>query len=192
MRRSRVWALPAGLAAGLTLAGCGVPESGVIQAGPAASGIHSPGATPVPPTVVALYFLHDGDLTPYPRKAGHPADFRSVLDMLFAGPDAAESTSAATELPRLPAPPEVVADGEHALTVRLPTGAGRPGYRALMQLTCTVAGVAGASAAKPTDGPGGGASATAPGSLARPEVKVSGDGWTRTLSAGPCPDPIPS
>ncbi|MEU9154233.1 hypothetical protein AB0D59_27660 [Streptomyces sp. NPDC048417] len=185
-----------GLAAGLALAGCGVPSSGVIQAGPAASGIVSPGAKPTTGTVIALYFIHDGDLKPYPRKIDDPADFQSVLDMLFDGPDEQESRSAATKLPRLPGAPDVAIDGENILSVRLPKDAGHPGHLALMQLTCTVAGVARPLTAKPSSGPGGGASVAPPDtrhdSLARTKVKVSGDGWATALSGNSCPDLLPS
>ncbi|MFJ8157085.1 hypothetical protein [Streptomyces sp. NPDC094468] len=193
MRRARVAAVLAGLAAGLTLAGCGVPPSGVIQAGPAASGITRPDANPTTRSVVVLYFIHDGALRPYPRTVGSAADHRSVLAMLFDGPDAQESATATTMLPRLPSAPDVKTDGAGALVVRLPDDAGHPDHLALMQLACTVAGVAEPLTAKPARG---GVSLTTPspgdGSPAYTGVTVTGNGWSTTLPAGSCPGLLPS
>ena len=191
-------ALLTGLVAGLTLAGCGVPPSGVIQAGPAASGIFPPGgAEPTTATVIPLYFVHDGALKPYPRKTVTPTDVQSVLDMLFAGPIGQESSSATTNLPRLAGAPELTIDGSRVLTVRLPEEAGHLGKLALMQLTCTLAAVAGPLVAKPVGSPSGGASAAVPSdngqdSLARTKVRVSGSGWTTNLSGSSCPHLLPS
>ncbi|MFQ3561255.1 hypothetical protein QZN11_31320 [Streptomyces gramineus] len=193
MRRARVAAVLAGLAAGLTVAGCGVPPSGVIQAGPAASGIPRPDANPSARSVVALYFVHDGALRPYPRRVGDAADQRSALAMLFDGPDAQESATATTLLPRLPSAPDVTIEGDGILAVRLPDAAGHPDHLGLMQLACTVAGIAEPLTAKPA---GAGSFLTTPspalGSPAHTRVTVTGNGWSTTLPASSCPGPLPS
>ncbi|MFJ6949452.1 hypothetical protein ACISU4_33295 [Streptomyces wuyuanensis] len=69
-----------GLAGALTLTACGVPPTGVIEAGEPASGMFSPAPRPTAPVVVSLHFLRDGDLTAYPRELEKPADLGPSWD----------------------------------------------------------------------------------------------------------------
>lgn len=197
MKGPRRAALLTGLTAALTLAGCGVPPSGVIQAGEPASGMFSPSPQVLAPTVVSLYFLRDGDLTAYPRKVDRPADVRAVVGLLFGGPTRTEAATATTELPRLPDRPDVTVDGDNTLSVRLPEGVAPLGHPAMLQLACTAAEVAGSFAAMPADTGGSGGSGGSGGTAAAPfgaqrsgapkNVRVYGDGWTMSQSAGACP-----
>lgn len=202
------WVAPlVGLVSALTLAGCGVPPSGVIQAGEPASGMYVPGPTPVAPTAVIVYFLHDGGLRPYPRKIAAPGDFGAVVRVLFHGPIAGESKTATTELPRLKAAPEVEIGGDggdNILSVQLPTNVPPLSHLAMLQLVCTVAHVATPSfpalAARENAARQNAAKQSAGGALAAPTpypprlsaltgVQVRGDGWTITQSDASCPAP---
>ncbi|MFG2755763.1 hypothetical protein [Streptomyces wuyuanensis] len=110
-----------GLAGALTLTACGVPPTGVIEAGEPASGMFSPAPRPTAPVVVSLHFLRDGDLTAYPRELEEPADLGAVVGRLFGGPTASEAETATTALPRLKRAPDVTAGGD-AVSVQLPDG----------------------------------------------------------------------
>ncbi|MFG3309806.1 hypothetical protein [Streptomyces wuyuanensis] len=110
-----------GLAGALTLTACGVPPTGVIEAGEPASGMFSPAPRPTAPVVVSLHFLRDGDLTAYPRELEEPADLGAVVGRLFGGPTASEAETATTALPRLKRAPDVTA-GDDAVSVQLPDG----------------------------------------------------------------------
>ncbi|MET8124135.1 hypothetical protein ABZV67_13940 [Streptomyces sp. NPDC005065] len=187
-------ALLAGLTAALTLSACGVPPSDVIQAGEPASGMFSPGATPSAPTVIPVYFLHKGDLTPYPRKIGDPGDFGAVVRLLFDGPSTSEAVATTTELPRLTDTPDVTIGGDNTLSIQLPEDVPPLSHLAMRQLACTVAHVALPSAALPADANRDGATAAPPVDAQRSPVHTSvhvlGDGWTMTQSDGSCPDPL--
>ncbi|WP_055693248.1 hypothetical protein [Streptomyces prasinopilosus] len=176
MKGSRTAVLLSGLTAvaAVALTACGVPPSGVIEAGAPASGMYSPSAAPPPPrTTVSLFFLRDGDLTPYPRRIDDAGDLEAVVHLLFEGPAANETATAVTELPRLTdAPRVVVADG--ILFVQLLGKTAPLSHRAMLQLTCTV---------NHAEADGG----TAPGSATSLSLHVLGHGWTRTDSDHTCP-----
>ncbi|MFI8090843.1 hypothetical protein ACIF9R_21395 [Streptomyces sp. NPDC086080] len=181
MKGSRTAALLSGLtaAAAVALTACGVPPSGVIEAGAPASGMYSPSAAPPSsPATVSLFFLRDGDLTPYPRQIDDAGDLEAVVHLLFKGPAATETATAITELPRLTdAPRVVVADG--ILFVQLPGKTAPLSRRAMLQLTCTLDHAE-------ADG----------GTVRRSDMSVSlhvlGDGWTMTQSDYACPVVSPS
>ncbi|WUD77347.1 hypothetical protein OG937_39405 [Streptomyces sp. NBC_00510] len=192
MKGARVAALTAGLAAVLTLAGCGVPPSDVIEAGAPASGMFSAAPEPVVATPVSLYFLLNGDPTPVGRKLADPSDVAAAVRLLFAGPAGGEADKVTTELPHLAVAPEVTVGKTGLVSVRLPEGIPPLSHPAMLQLACTVSHVGGASATLPSVSGGGGAPASPSvavrGSLAYKGVDVRGDGWTMTQSADACPD----
>ncbi|ANB04820.1 hypothetical protein SAM40697_0859 [Streptomyces ambofaciens] len=137
------------LAALLPLAACGIPATGVVEAGEPATGVLEPGPGPspaqtrpeaVPDTVVPLYFVADGELTTVPRAVpGAGADLGSTVLMLFEGPDAEERRNGlTTELPPSMAAPTIRTDGA-AVGVQLPEDAGSLSALAVDQLACTVA-----------------------------------------------------
>lgn len=189
MKGSRVTALLVGLAAALTLAACGVPPSDVIQAGEPASGVFSPGPKASVPVIVSLYFLHDGDLTAYPRRIDDPAGLGTVMDQLFDGPTTNETVTATTDLPRLTDTPHVTADIGNGVSIKLPDDVAPLSHPAMLQLACTVAHVSGAFSALPAGGALAAPRASAPPSPAHTTVRVLGNGWTMTQSADSCPDP---
>ncbi|MEV1061591.1 hypothetical protein [Streptomyces sp. NPDC050263] len=191
MKGSRVPALLVGLTAVLTLAACGVPPSDVIRAGPPASGMAPP--RPKAPSVIRLYFLRDGDLTPYPRKVDDRGDLGVVVRLLFGGPIASEAGTATTELPRLTGAPDVVIGSDLTISVQLPEGVPPLSRPAMLQLACTVALTAEPVAPQPAEvnqgdgalaAPSGGDAETA---SAPTSVQVLGDGWTTTQSDAACP-----
>ncbi|MFD7754066.1 hypothetical protein [Streptomyces sp. NPDC059757] len=194
MRGSRVAALLAGLTAALTLSACGVPPSDVIQAGAPASGMYSPGPQPSAPAVIPLYFLHNGDLAPYSRKVGDPADFGAVVRLLFGGPTKSEAVTATTELPRLTDTPDVAISGDNTFSIQLPEGVPPLSHPAMRQLACTVAHVALPFATLSADPNLGGAtsapSVDAQRSRGHTSVHVLGDGWSMKQSDDSCPDPL--
>ncbi|MFB7918860.1 hypothetical protein [Streptomyces sp. NPDC056061] len=192
MKGPRAAALLAGLTAALTLTACGVPPSGVIEAGEPAKGMLPPSPKPPLPTTITLYFLHDGELRPHPREIDEPGNFGAVVRLLFAGPTTSEATTATTELPRLKTTPEVAIGSDDALAVHLPKDVPPLSHPAMLQLACTMARMAPSLAVVPADGNRDGASEappdTAPRSPAHSSVRVFGDGWTITQSADSCPD----
>ncbi len=194
MRGSRVAALLAGLTAALTLSACGVPPSDVIQAGEPASGMFSPSPQSSVPTVIPLYFLHKGDLTPYLRKIGDAGDFGAVVRLLFDGPTTSEAVAATTELPRLTDTPKVAIGDDKTFSIQLPEDVPPLSRLAMRQLACTVAHVTLPFAALPADANRDGATAAPPAntqrSPAHTSVHVLGDGWTMTQSDDSCPDPL--
>ncbi len=191
--------------AALALTACGVPPSGVIEAGAPASGLIS--ADPAPPSTpatVSLFFLRDGDLTPYPRRTDDAGDLEAVVRLLFEGPAGNETATATTELPRLTdAPRAVTVDG--TLFVRLPGETEPLSRRALLQLTCTVNHVAlsvpttvshteakakakaKAEAEAKARAEAGAGDVPAHGAAAPGGLQVSGDGWTMTQPDHACP-----
>ncbi|MFD5800273.1 MULTISPECIES: hypothetical protein [unclassified Streptomyces] len=140
-------ALPLLLAALLPLAGCGIPETGVVEAGEPATGVLDPGTapspsraqpTPVPVAAVPLFFVEDGALASVTRAVPGATDPGTVVLMLFKGPDERErKRGLTTELP-LAAAPTVRVDGA-SVTVLLPRGTGSLSDTAVDQLACTVA-----------------------------------------------------
>lgn len=175
MRGSRTAVLLSGLTAvaAIALTACGVPPSGVIETGAPASGMVSPSATPPSRTTVSLFFLRDGELTPYPHRIDDAGNLEAVVHLLFEGPAANGTATATTELPRLTdAPRVVVADG--ILFVQLLGRTAPLSRRAMLQLTCTV---------HHAEAEGG----TAPRSALSLSLHVLGDGWTMTESDHACP-----
>ncbi|MFC5952995.1 hypothetical protein ACFP51_00355 [Streptomyces pratens] len=181
MRGSRTAALLSGLTAvaAVALTACGVPPSGVIETGAPASGMFSPSATPPStPATISLFFLRDGELTPYPRRIDDAGDLEAVVLMLFEVSAANEAATATTELPRLTDAPRVTIDGG-ILFVKLPGETAPLSRRAMLQLTCTV---------NHAEADGG----TARRSAMSGSLHVLGDGWTMTESDHACPVVSPS
>ncbi|WP_433891662.1 hypothetical protein [Streptomyces sp. CA-111067] len=204
MNRPRAAALLTGLAAALALAGCGVPPSGVIQAGDPATGL-SPGLT--------LYFLSPADtLRAVPRPGDGGTDPAAAVRLLFAGPTDAEAGQVRTQLPRTPIAPQVSVHGS-TLVIGLP-GLGPLSRLGVDQLVCTATAAwhgrsarqPGGPATEPPLRPGGsGGSEQAPsaaehaGPPSPPTVTpvptavspvvvvVNGDGWTLPRKEPDCP-----
>ncbi|GGX82786.1 hypothetical protein [Streptomyces fructofermentans] len=192
MKGSPGAALLVGLAAAITLTGCGVPPSDVIQAGEPAGGMLAPDPRASAFVSVPLYFLDEGVLTAYPREFRDPVDLGTVVRQLFGGPTTSEAATATTELPRLTDAPDVQAGSGKSVGIGLPRGVAPLSRPAMLQLACTVAYVGGAVAAQPSETREGTAPAAPPvqarRSPAHTSVQVFGDGWTLTQSAKPCPD----
>ncbi|MBU8548111.1 GerMN domain-containing protein [Streptomyces sp. Babs14] len=135
-------------AALLPLASCGIPETGVVEAGEPATGVLDRAGTPVPTAsapeavpaaAVPLYFVADGALVPVVREVTGTADLGGAVLMLFKGPDGDErERGLTTELPPAAGAPTVRADGA-AVVVQLPKGTGSLSETAVDQLACTVA-----------------------------------------------------
>ncbi|MEJ1200486.1 MULTISPECIES: hypothetical protein [unclassified Streptomyces] len=141
--------LPLLLAAALLpLSACGIPATGVVEAGEPATGVLEPGrtATPsqaesvaVPVTTVPLYFVTDGALVAVSRTTHGATDLGSTVLMLFKGPDEQERKAGlTTELPPASVVPTIRTDGA-AVVVQLPRSAGSLSGTAVDQLACTVA-----------------------------------------------------
>ncbi|MFB7292846.1 hypothetical protein [Actinacidiphila glaucinigra] len=198
MKRTRLAALTTGLAAALTLTACGVPPSGVIEAGEAATGMSSPAPRTANLVLVSLYFLQDGKLTVHARKTTAPASVEDAVRMLFAGPTVAERATVTTELPFLKVGPQVKSNSDSAVYVLLPKDVTPLSQPAMQQLACTVSNadvtLAALSSMAAVGGTGGSSAqppATKPGSPAR-TVHAVGDGWSRTQTADSCPEAIRS
>lgn len=141
-------AVPLLLAALLPLSACGIPETGVVEAGEPATGVLDPGVTSAPsesvpeavPLVkVPLYFVEDGALVAVVRTAPGPTDLGGTVLMLFKGPDDRErGRGLTTELPPAAEAPTIRTDGT-GVTVQLPRSAGILSDTAVDQLACTVA-----------------------------------------------------
>ncbi|MFE0631731.1 hypothetical protein ACFW3D_32860 [Streptomyces sp. NPDC058864] len=190
MKRARLAALTTGLAAALTLTACGVPPTGVIEAGEPAGGMSSPTPRTAKPTLVSLYFLQDGKLRAYARKSADPGNVGDAVTMLFGGPTADESATVTTELPFLKNGPQVKEDADGTVYIQLPKGLTQLSHPAMLQLACTVSSVSTSLAALHSAAAVGGAGAkpdATPGSPPHDTVHVLGDGWTMTQTAGSCP-----
>jgi hypothetical protein len=174
--------------AAAALTACGVPPSGVIEAGAPASGMVSPSATPSPtPATVSLFFLRDGELVPHPHRIDDAGNLEAVVSMLFEASAANENPAATTELPRLTEPPRVAIADDGILSVQLPGETAPLSRRAMLQLTCTVNH---AASPAPTAVPRADAEAdggTARRSAAPGSLHVVGDGWAMTQSDDACP-----
>ncbi|WP_086728444.1 GerMN domain-containing protein [Streptomyces carpinensis] len=132
----------AGLALGLlSVAGCGVPTSGVIGAGAPATGV---------PARTTVYFLADSDLRPVPRRTPYDdTPVAAAVQLLLAGPTPAEARTLSTALPAVRGGVDVRTDGD-SVTVRFPAGVDRLDARAMAQLTCTVERAVGRSSTVPS------------------------------------------
>jgi hypothetical protein len=182
VRRGAAWL--AGLGAALALSACGVPPSGVIQAGDGATGL-------VPAFSVNLYFVTGSSLAPFPRSTSRAPGIPTAVDLLFDGPAPADGTQAGTRLPQPATEPEVQVDGSGVI-VHLPGIAAPLDQLALRQLVCTVSGVAAGTRIDPagpavptrTAGPAtpplGTPPATAVPGGGNMTVLVTGTGWKRT------------
>lgn len=141
-------AFPLLLAALLPLSACGIPGTGVVEAGEPATGVLDPGVTSAPsesvpeavPLVqVPLYFVEDGSLVAVDRTVPGSTDLGSTVLLLFKGPDDQERGSGlTTELPPAAEAPTIRTDGT-GVSVRLPRSAGSLSDTAVDQLACTVA-----------------------------------------------------
>ncbi|MFF0223758.1 hypothetical protein [Streptomyces sp. NPDC004629] len=131
------------------LSACGIPATGVVEAGGPASGI-----VPVTP----VYFVRDGALVAVRRTTASPGDVQAAVELLFAGPTPAEVLgSLSTEVPgaptaappapggsfavpgRAPADAPTVSVKGDTVTVRLSGGIDRLSRLATRQLVCTAA-----------------------------------------------------
>jgi hypothetical protein len=170
----------------LALAGCGVPTSGVIDVGPAASGM--PGRVPATATV---YLLLDGRLRPFARTAQDgPETVGTAVRLLFDGPTPAERAKGlTTRLPRVKSA-RVATEGR-TITVDLEGAATPPDAVGLRQLACTVAAAlpradAAASPTRSASAAGGAGSAM---SDTHATITVAGQGWRREPAPDDCPPP---
>lgn len=146
----------------LALTSCGIPATGVVEAGAPASG-----ALPL----TQVYFVENGRLVAVPRNTGRPGDPTDALRLLMAGPLTGEggTDGLTTEVPALPtAPPTAMAlpsaavdepgsppsdtsgaagssasdtptvtVAGNAMTIRLPAGMGGLSDLGVRQLVCT-------------------------------------------------------
>ncbi|MFE7031916.1 hypothetical protein ACFU9Y_16510 [Streptomyces sp. NPDC057621] len=144
----------------LAVTSCGIPATGVVEAGGPASG-----ALPLTP----VYFVENGRLAALPRHTGRPGDPTDALRLLMAGPlDGERGTDSTdgytTELPLLPtamAPPSAAVDvsggspsdpsgaagsasdtptvtvAGNVMTIRLPAGMAGLSDLGVRQLVCT-------------------------------------------------------
>ncbi|MFL4908377.1 hypothetical protein ACJ6WF_35545 [Streptomyces sp. MMS24-I2-30] len=162
------------------LSACGIPETGVVQAGGPASGIAP--RTPV-------YFVRGGALVAVPFPTDRPGDAEAALGLLFGGPAPVDASGSLTsEVPSAPttavrlataAPRATPPDGPtvsvrgDALAIRLPAGLGTVSRLGTEQLICT------AAAAHRIGNPAGGTVT----------VTVSGDGGRHAEGTDrSCPD----
>ncbi|MEU6357557.1 hypothetical protein ABZ896_51065 [Streptomyces sp. NPDC047072] len=129
----------------LALSGCGIPATGVVEAGAPASGI-----TPVTP----VYLLLADRLVAVPRTTEFPGDVQAAVDLLLLGPTSEEvARGLSTEVrarptvapdpagaPRQPSPAApTVSVRDDALTIELPSGTGPLSDVATRQVICTAA-----------------------------------------------------
>ncbi|MFE6487410.1 hypothetical protein ACFVGN_31370 [Streptomyces sp. NPDC057757] len=168
MRSVRRWCRPALLfTTALLLSSCGIPETGVVEAGEPATGIRP---------AQALYFVSEGVPLAVRRQASGPVGIEAALEMLFQGPDDQERRKGViTELPPLLGVVTVRTE-DARVVVELPWGTGPLSKLAIAQLTCTVV-----DARRFGDGaPGTGEAST--------EVTVTvPDAWRTEGSSGACP-----
>ncbi|MFJ9103083.1 hypothetical protein ACIRJM_31985 [Streptomyces sp. NPDC102405] len=166
----------------LALTSCGIPATGVVEAGGPASG-----TLPMTP----VYFVENGALVAMPRTTEQPGDPEAALRLLMVGPLSGERRSGkvSTEIPGTPTAmavppatdepgdppspdtPKVTVKGD-AMTIRLPAGMARLSGTGVRQVVCTAA--AAYRLTRPSD-----ATVTA---------EVSGGGWQVRVSDEGCPD----
>lgn len=155
MRRIALLAVPALFG----LASCGIPETGVVEAGGPASGV-------VP--TIRVYFAADGALVAVARTSTSMIDAESAVELLLQGPTDAERAKGLTTglqplgtLPTLAPDPRVTPDAsygpvperlleagpvrvttdDNGVSIELTAAAGELSGLAVDQLTCTVRGV---------------------------------------------------
>jgi hypothetical protein len=116
------------------LSSCGIPATGVVEAGGPASGI-----VPVTP----VYFVRDGALVAFTRPTAEPGDPDAALELLLRGPlpeEVLRGVSTQVPVPQKAAMRTLsVSVHGGALSVELPTGMGRLSGLATQQLICTAA-----------------------------------------------------
>ncbi|MGW4982344.1 hypothetical protein [Streptomyces mirabilis] len=113
------------------LSSCGIPETGVVEAGEPATGIR--------PAYV-LYFVGESTLLAARRHVFGPGGIETAVAMLFQGPSAEERRKGmTTELPPMRYAPTVRTDGGR-LSIELPDWTTPLTGTALSQLICTAAG----------------------------------------------------
>ncbi|MFC8359373.1 hypothetical protein ACFUIY_05795 [Streptomyces griseorubiginosus] len=120
----------------LALTSCGIPATGVVEAGGPASG-----ALPLTP----VYFVENGRLVAVPRNTGRPGDPTDALRLLSDGPLVGEGGTDRLDglTTELPAPPTAMALPSAATDVpgsALPDSSGAAGNSASDTPTATVAG----------------------------------------------------
>ncbi|MFJ5265246.1 hypothetical protein ACIQAC_32750 [Streptomyces sp. NPDC088387] len=160
MKARHLVTLPLTAVALSTLASCGIPPTGVVEAGGPASGI-----VPVTP----VYFVRGDTLVAVPRPTGSPGDVAAAVDLLLLGPTPNERsdsltsaffaaptfappppTPPATDAPTPDAPttdaaPEAASDRPivqvelNTITIEMPYPVGKLGEPARWQLICTAA-----------------------------------------------------
>lgn len=168
------------------LTSCGIPTTGVVEAGGPAGGV-------VP--TVRVYFVVDGRLVGVPRRVAAPVDVRSAVESLLQGPTRLEGAKRMTTLlsppaPALPTSPADtdtdlegggraapidavrVSDEGGRIVVRLSPWAGKLTPLAVDQVACTA--VAAQRVIRPGDEP-------------RPVSVAGGDGRTFQGTAARCP-----
>ncbi|WAZ25491.1 hypothetical protein STRCI_006994 [Streptomyces cinnabarinus] len=92
------------------LTSCGIPTTGVVEAGGPASGV-------VP--TIGVYFVVNGELIAVPRQIGAPVEVEDALRVLLLGPDDAErGKRLTTELPLLTGMPTPDPPGGASLAPR--------------------------------------------------------------------------
>jgi hypothetical protein len=124
------------VAAAFLLSACGIPTTGVVQAGDPGTGVSQP-------TVVVYFVENDvpgglGAPVPVSRPVDGPAGVATAVDSLFRGLDAEDQRHGlTTALPRLTAGPTVLAEGA-VVRIGLPAGTPQLSLTAMLQLVCTV------------------------------------------------------
>ncbi|MGK5637084.1 GerMN domain-containing protein [Streptomyces sp. URMC 126] len=121
----------------LTLAACGIDDTGPSPSGAPASGLPPAGGRPAP--ALHLYFSSPLGLERVSRVHSGPDVLQAAVDRLVAGPDAAErGRGLVTFIPPGTLAPTAVAQDRRTADVHLPPGwpAGRA---ALRKLVCTAA-----------------------------------------------------
>jgi hypothetical protein len=128
MRAVRLSALLLLLPALGALASCGIPTTGVVQAGGPASGV-------VP--TVRVYFVAGGALLGVNRRLAAPVDLDSAVRVLLTGPTRAEQANGLTTL--LPRSLDLVkvTSGKDRVNIQLSAVPGRSAGLAAEQLICT-------------------------------------------------------
>ncbi|MFD7712013.1 hypothetical protein [Streptomyces sp. NPDC059786] len=131
----------------LALTACGIPETGVVEAGEPGTGV-VPAITAATPATeapadatvkIVLYFVRDGSLVPVTHVVPGPADPARAVQLLFYGPSARERADGlTTDLPGADAAPTLLTDGA-TVTVRLPEAVGELSETGIDQLACTAA-----------------------------------------------------
>ncbi|MEV0224368.1 hypothetical protein [Streptomyces sp. NPDC050704] len=112
------------------LSSCGIPSTGVVEAGEGATGIRASRV---------LYFVRAGTLIAVQRPTSDPIGVDKSVVMLFGGPEARErATGVTTELPPVAAIPMVRTDGAR-VSVELSRDTRPLTTTAAAQVICTAA-----------------------------------------------------